>query len=398
MGGLIAPVRLAGARLRGAHGTDTPDTGARAASPVRAQVEGNGQAVAASAPGAPAGAKAASPPERRSAAQPSVRPAVPSQPAARSRAGAEAPCVVAPPAPQALPLRSAFAAAAGDASGGAGADDFAAPRTQLTCSTSASEHARVACRRTSSTGGLLIEPRPSQCIATCSRASSGGLPFELRGAELGDTRNMGSLGGLSMASSLSSPGRSAPRRPCRQFPPSSVLVTVACPAARRSCHIPVVPARTAAPAQLCVPCSRSAAVWRAARWEPAGSGQAPVRAGLTNMPVETPFEDLELRSLLSRGSIYGRLYQASWRGATVAVKARPRSASPGGPHRCVPGEDVRWRQDLCSCARCCQPLRERGEARASEGAKGGACVESPRAQVARPAPGVTGASHAPGHS
>jgi hypothetical protein len=86
------------------------------------------------------------------------------------------------------------------------------------------------------------------------------------------------------------------------------------------------------------------------------------------MPVETPFEDLELRSLLSRGSIYGRLYQASWRGATVAVKVRPRSASPGGPHRCTPGEDALWRQDLLSCHRCCQPPCERASpGRASEG-------------------------------
>ena len=49
--------------------------------------------------------------------------------------------------------------------------------------------------------------------------------------------------------------------------------------------------------------------------------------GTLNMPVETPFEDLEVRSLLSRSNTYGRLYSASWRGAPVAVKVRAGACS-----------------------------------------------------------------------
>ena len=49
--------------------------------------------------------------------------------------------------------------------------------------------------------------------------------------------------------------------------------------------------------------------------------------GTLNMPVETPFEDLEMRSLLSRSNTYGRLYSASWRGAPVAVKVRAGACS-----------------------------------------------------------------------
>lgn len=49
--------------------------------------------------------------------------------------------------------------------------------------------------------------------------------------------------------------------------------------------------------------------------------------GTLNMPVETPFEDLEMRLLLSRSNTYGRLYSASWRGAPVAVKVRAGACS-----------------------------------------------------------------------
>lgn len=49
--------------------------------------------------------------------------------------------------------------------------------------------------------------------------------------------------------------------------------------------------------------------------------------GTLTMPVETPFEDLEMRSLLSRSNTYGRLYSASWRGAPVAVKVRAGACS-----------------------------------------------------------------------
>ena len=53
--------------------------------------------------------------------------------------------------------------------------------------------------------------------------------------------------------------------------------------------------------------------------------------GTLNMPMETPFEDLEVRSLLSRSNTYGRLYSASWRGAPVAVKVCT-GACPGALH------------------------------------------------------------------
>ena len=53
------------------------------------------------------------------------------------------------------------------------------------------------------------------------------------------------------------------------------------------------------------------------------------------MPVETPFEDLEMRSLLSRSNTYGRLYSASWRGAPVAVKVRAGACSRGFAWLCM---------------------------------------------------------------
>ena len=66
---------------------------------------------------------------------------------------------------------------------------------------------RACCRRANSGG--LPEQHTNPCAIAAPRASSGGLLYDWRGGELLDSRNGGSLGAMSFASSLSSPGRGA---------------------------------------------------------------------------------------------------------------------------------------------------------------------------------------------
>ena len=160
-------------------------------------------------------ADAAQPPLPQASAAAPVAPAA--QPVARAAPSECAPAAEAPGvlAVQSSPVRSAFAAAAGDTGGVAAAAGVAPSRAQLTCATSLPDGVGRTSARRASSCGLSLEPRPSTG-PSCSRASSGGLSGDLRGADYLDSRtidsrNGGSLGAMSYASSLSSPGRGALR-------------------------------------------------------------------------------------------------------------------------------------------------------------------------------------------
>ena len=186
-----------------------------------AQAAHGRQAVAASASLAarPASLDARAAPQADAAQQPlpqtsAAAPVAPAgQPVARAAPCESAPAAEAPtgPAVHSAPVRSAFAAAAGDMGPIAGGAGVAPSGAQLTCATSSPDGAGRTTARRASSCGLALEPRPSTGPC-CSRASSGGLPLDLRGADYLDSRNTdsrngGSLGAMSYASSLSSPGR-----------------------------------------------------------------------------------------------------------------------------------------------------------------------------------------------